>query len=248
MIGTGIGLGLSGYRFNPGNWDPLRISDLQLWLDSSDSTTLYQSAGGSIASADGDPVGQWQDKSGNSRHATQSDGTKRPALKISVKNSRNSLLFDGVNDQLNISTLTVNPFDIFMVFNRTASNSNSNPIGSDTPNNYPLDWYSDSRMYLFDNLGNYFNSTNQSATGWFIVRSAKTSSGASLTEMFRNGSLIASSASGISGGLTLDFVGRHGASDYHKNYLSEIIIYSKKLSSSEVSSVNQYLNTKWSIY
>ena len=83
---------------------PTSISGLQLWLDASDSSTLYQNSNGTTAAtADGDPVGYWADKSGNGRHATQSDGTKKAALKVSNQNGRNVNYFDGVNDNLGFS-------------------------------------------------------------------------------------------------------------------------------------------------
>ena len=56
MIGTGIGLGLSGYRMAAASFNPSKISGLQLWLDAADSSTILQSSGGSAASADGDEI------------------------------------------------------------------------------------------------------------------------------------------------------------------------------------------------
>ena len=74
---------------------PLSIPGLQLWLDASDSSTLFQNSDGTtVATADGDPVGRWADKSGNGRHATQTDGTKKPFKKLAVKNSRDVIRWD----------------------------------------------------------------------------------------------------------------------------------------------------------
>jgi len=81
-------------RFNPLSLSPA------LWLDASDSSTLFDAtSGGSLVAADG-AVARWEDKSGNSRHATQSGSTARPLRKTSVLNGRDVLRFDGSNDYL----------------------------------------------------------------------------------------------------------------------------------------------------
>jgi hypothetical protein len=82
---------------------PSDIAGLQLWLDASDSTTLFDTtSGGSLVVADGG-VAQWQDKSGNLRHATQATSGSRPQRKTSIRNSMDVLRFDGTNDSLSIS-------------------------------------------------------------------------------------------------------------------------------------------------
>ena len=69
---------------------PTDISGLQLWLDASDTSTLYNAtAGGSLVTTNGAAVARWADKSGNNRHATQATVNNRP-----IKNG-NSLYFNG---------------------------------------------------------------------------------------------------------------------------------------------------------
>jgi hypothetical protein len=69
---------------------PLTISGLQLWLDASDSSTLFDAtAGGSLVTADGSAVARWADKSGNNRHAIQGTVNNRPTK------SGGALFFNG---------------------------------------------------------------------------------------------------------------------------------------------------------
>jgi hypothetical protein len=103
MIGLGIGLGLSGFRLPMVGFNPAKISGLKAWWDATDAATLYQTSGGSLATADGDPVGEWRDKSGNGYHWAQASGINRPALKTGIKNLKNTVRFDGVNDNMTIS-------------------------------------------------------------------------------------------------------------------------------------------------
>jgi hypothetical protein len=85
-------------------------SGLQLWLDASDSATLFDATtGGSLVAADGG-VSRWEDKSGSGRHATQGTSANRPARKTAIQGSKDVLRFDGSNDSLSIpsSTATFN--------------------------------------------------------------------------------------------------------------------------------------------
>lgn len=77
-------------------WTPARITT-ELWLDASDSSTLTLVSGG---------VSQWNDKSGNARHATQSDASKRPTVSSAAQNGLDVVLFDGSNDTLALPNIT----------------------------------------------------------------------------------------------------------------------------------------------
>jgi len=85
---------------------PLTIAGLQLWLDASDASTLYDStSGGQLVSGDG-AVARWQDKSGNARHATQDFAGERPVRKTSIQNGRGVLRFDGNAHRMRIANST----------------------------------------------------------------------------------------------------------------------------------------------
>jgi hypothetical protein len=68
-----------------------------LWLDASDLTTLFQDSAGTIpVTTDGDPVGRWNDKSGNGRNFTQSSSSQRPTYRTS--GGYHWVEFDGSDD------------------------------------------------------------------------------------------------------------------------------------------------------
>lgn len=63
---------------------PSDLSGLQLWLKS--DTGLWQdTAGTTAATANGDPIGRWDDQSGNGRNATQSTSGARPTLSTATQ-------------------------------------------------------------------------------------------------------------------------------------------------------------------
>jgi len=69
------------------------VSGPLIWLDANQESF-----------ADGDPVGQFTDRSGNGNHFTSS-GTARPTFKTNRINSRSAVQADGVDDGLLLSSL-----------------------------------------------------------------------------------------------------------------------------------------------
>jgi len=72
-----------------GSFTPTDISGIELWLDASDTSTITDSSGS---------VSQWDDKSGNSRHAVQGTGSAQPSTGVATINSKNAIRFDGTTD------------------------------------------------------------------------------------------------------------------------------------------------------
>jgi predicted ABC-type sugar transport system permease subunit len=78
------------------------------------------------------------------------------------------------------------------------------------------------------------------------------SGGANLWRFWRNGTSIAPTAAATSGGLraisspifSLGVVGNVG---FHNGLISEVVLYSRALSATEVVSINRYLGSKWNI-
>lgn len=104
---------------------PSSISGLELWLDASDSSTLYDATtGGSLVASDGS-VARWEDKSGNSRHLTQSSSGNRPQRKTSIQNGKDIVRFDGTDDELirssfNLSSATAATLVFVMKYRSSA--------------------------------------------------------------------------------------------------------------------------------
>ena len=72
-------------------WTPAEITTA-LWLDAADADTI---------TLNGSNVSQWDDKSGNDRHATQGGSTAQPGYSMaSWEETKPALSFDGSNDTL----------------------------------------------------------------------------------------------------------------------------------------------------
>jgi hypothetical protein len=80
-------------------FDVLTLSPA-LWLDGSDPATMYDAtSGGSLVAADG-LIARLEDKSGNARHATQADTSRRPVRKTLQFGSLGAVKFDSDSFEL----------------------------------------------------------------------------------------------------------------------------------------------------
>lgn len=84
--------GLFSRNVSVGNFtDPRSLSNLQLWLDAADTSTISVSS---------NAVTQWNDKSTNAYTFTQGTSANRPSSGTRTINSKNVIDFDGSNDFL----------------------------------------------------------------------------------------------------------------------------------------------------
>ncbi len=90
-------------------WTPAQISTA-LWIDFSDSSTLFNATSGGSAVTNGVGIARAEDKSGNARHFTQATSAARPTWTSGVQNSLGIARFDGTDDRMSIpsSTATFN--------------------------------------------------------------------------------------------------------------------------------------------
>ena len=234
---------------------PTQFSGLQVWLDGSDTTRLFQLSGGTTAvAANLDPVGYWGDKSGNNRHFTNIGGsaTTRPTWVSSLSTVR----FDGSNDYLTLSaTQTYTALTIFVVVALTVS-SPQNAIYShasqgiaDTSTYIPLyQNAADRTVSSFINPNIASTVTTRSATAFDIL--AHIHNGTSVRN-FVNGVAGASHSSSL-GTLTITRsrlsarINSDGSASFpFAKDISEVIVYNRALTNNERADVEYYLTRKW---
>jgi len=87
-------------------WSPYHLfknSQTGAWYEATDITTLFQDEAGTVlVTAEGDPVGRNDDKSGNGRTAMQTISSRRPVYNVDPSR----LLYDKVDDALVITVPT----------------------------------------------------------------------------------------------------------------------------------------------
>ena len=101
---------VSGWKYSdasaPFAPDPTSFSNVALWVDAADSSTITESSGA---------VSQWNDKSGNGKHLTQATAAQKPSTGISTLGGKNILNFGGDDYMTNTSFSVSQPDMIVMV-------------------------------------------------------------------------------------------------------------------------------------
>lgn len=231
---------------------PYLIAGLQLWLDASDSSTLFtDSAGSTPATADGDPVGYWKDKSSNGNNTIQADGTKKPILKLNIQNGKNGVRPDGVNDFLKSTSGGANgSYTLFCVNIKRSGGRHMMVVstGEEVTGKRRCLWHYDNSRMAFNGLARDFSSTFSWDTG--VTNIAQIKNNLSTVTITKNNStpqqgsvtLVAHTATNI-------FIGCNNATTENWNGdLCEIIYYNNIVSDDNIGTVSNYLNSKWSVY
>lgn len=84
---------------------PTAISNCALWLDGSDSTTMFQNTAGTTPiTADGQTIAAWKDKSSNAYVFTQPTTGNQPTYKVGIQNGCSLTRWNGTSTGLQSST------------------------------------------------------------------------------------------------------------------------------------------------
>lgn len=242
-------------------FDPRAIGSLNLWLDASDLSTLFDATTGGAIVNDGSPVARWEDKSGNARHATESTANNRPLRRATSQNGRGGLEFDGVNDSLQTAAFQQSPsFTIFIVhrFTQNVANNTWNfgrVIEAGSNNGWSIVKSGNSGIhpyavqYSSNTTGiNYTQAVNTSAA---LLRY---SAGAGTLPSL---SFSVNAVAAVTGTATVQMptsalsvvISRFGGGGFFTpQVVNEILIYPFLLSGSQDDTVREYLRTKWAVY
>lgn len=238
----GVGIGLSTGSSPAPPFTPSGLADLSLWYDASDATTITHISGS---------VSQWNDKSGNNYHASQSTGSRQPITGTRTINGFNALDFDGVDDRMIIDSgfysIANGPNSVFAVVQVDNATKTEHIIISGM-NSTP------STRFILSASGSgtmaaFLNGTTALTVGITLDTAAH------LHAAMRNGTALTRSYDSITGSSTagsnqtLVNVGIGARPDNGANALdgliAEIIVYSRALSGTEETQVKNYLQSKW---
>jgi hypothetical protein len=239
---------------------PTEFSGLQVWLDASDTTSLFQLSGGTTAvAANLDPVGYWGDKSGNARHFTNIGGsaTTRPTWVSSLSTVR----FDGSNDFLssifsvnfaNQSVFLVTSFKSYAASGRVYAQVNAAGIQDTGGSNFmPLiqNGAAGALATQIDSAGTRSSISTRSLSSYDVISHVR--SGGTL-QNFVDGSGASTYTSAnttytsYASRLGMGFTSGFGSTYLPSNVdISEVIVYNRALTNNERADVEYYLTRKW---
>ena len=233
--------------YNGGGFSPGQISDLAVWLDANDFSTFTFNGGN---------VSAWADKSGNSNDATQGTAANQPLYETDEVNGKPVITCN--NDFLQIpdnATLDYTEAQIFNVIrnnvdsgtgdNRYFSKWTSNPnleilagLKNDgTPDAYNVGFATDASTRVFN------TSISQVTLGTAAIIDFNIMTGTTDVRV-NNGTTTVVGAGGYNSAAPLQI----GASFGNGNFsIAEVLFFTRSLTTSEFTSVINYLSNKWGI-
>ena len=205
-----------------------------LWLDAADASTVT-----TVSSA----VSQWNDKSGNARHATQATAVNRPSY------SNSTILFDGVNDFLTLANSYGNTSQTALSFFAVcAATGQATILGTADVTNWWLRAVIQVRLVAggaANNAANW-NITNSSFNVVSAVHSGTTFStwanGTATT-----GTTLASSAVNYGGAQYLARGDGGAGTSVWNTSINEIVIVSSAMTTADRQLMEGYLARKWGL-
>jgi len=217
-----------------GGWTPADISTA-LWLDASDASTI---------TLNGSDVSQWNDKSGNSRHASQSTAANQPVYATAAQNGLNAVN-PGNEEWLELSSALSVSGSVFVAHKYTSSVVSRRVILGDSPSlTRYYHWhggYDSSEMFAPNLAAALIGSASLRLNGASIAVSSlsrQTSASIFAAQSLNSGTPYFLSSFGCDGSIVPServFIGQY----------YEIIITPSALSLADTETVEGYLAHKW---
>lgn len=223
---------------------PLSLSPA-LWLDAADAATVTL-----VSSA----VSQWNDKSGNNRHAAQATSGSRPTNPAAVLNSLPVVRFNGSSHWLQIPSTAIGGTDvtIFLVIANAGATQTQFAEIIDYNHNLSTNWViqqnstNNNSSYFAWYNGSGFSVTNTFSTSGTLMgvfqKSGATGlvslNGTTATQTLSSG--YSTTARRITIGSDTDFPARTWAGD-----IGEILVYASALNTTQRQQIEGYLAWKW---
>lgn len=229
------GLYRNGATFDR-SWTPAALgSALALWLDADDASTI---------TLNGSTVSQWNDKSGNGRHATAT-ATNQPTYTPSGLNGKPVVTFDGANDFLSFQGVHDAQWSIAIVCRANGTNQGFvqfgglNSLGS---------LFTENTYRARPTTGGGGISPDASAPftpGENVILSANY--GVSTTDVWKNGVIGTPASLGGVASNALSTIGSLQGIFLLTGFISEMIVNNGVLSTLDRQRLEGYLAWKWGL-
>lgn len=233
----GLGLAAGKKPFSPADLNPVA------WYDFSDASLLFTDAGTTNVSSDGDAIFQANDKSVNGNNLVQSTLAKRPLYKLNIKNNLSAGVFDGVDDLMISSGLSVTQPNTVVLVTRNNQVGGTQFFFDGNPNRQAI-------IRSSINLQAFAGSTVTVATpftfGFFDLHVSLFDGTSS--KYFVNGVDKGTFNFGIQGLSSLVLGSRFDEINHSQNDFAEVLFIPSPLSDNDLTALTNFLNKKWGIF
>jgi hypothetical protein len=209
-------------------------SGLALWLDGADDS--------SFSYFNGSFVSQWNDKSGNNKHATATATSSAP-VRTSTKNTYAIVFFDG-DDILTTPNVITDGSYTKIAVHKFLSGANM-VSSSNGPHAF---WYGGGDVMRIYHGGDFVTQTTNTRNTWTIGSAEFDTSTSPYTGKIyiNNGSSVSGTTSTLPGTSNIQ-LGGFSNGNFGTQYLAEVLVYNRVLTSQERTDIQTYLNNKWGI-
>jgi hypothetical protein len=232
---------------------PSDLTGLVAWWDANAITPV----------ADGTAIAQWDDSSGNAKHATQATGTKQPVYKTSILNGKPVVRFQGTDDFMDVPAIDLSAtkaITVIGVFNSTVNATDqviiemSANYGSQTDSfilyrasdNLPL-FGAEGNVGFVDAKTAFIQSAHAVFAGVIDMSKALRE-----VSVWKNGTFGTlgnnSNNTGFFGNRALYMGARAGTSLFLTGDIAELMIFNRALTGGERGRMEEYLAYKWGIF
>lgn len=235
-------------------WTPAQITTA-LWLDAADANTI---------TLNGSTVSQWNDLSGNGRHATQAAGANQPTYSATGLLGKPAAVFDGVSDRMSTGTLNVamsGDYTLLTVLSTT--NASTSPswyacpgfLGGEVPNTVADHGLGFNGLYQITGIGNpdtSYTATNPVTSGAGTMLSWSRVSASGVLSWYQNGQENGQTT-GLTGNRTatssmsLGAMEQDGSGGWLSFTLGEVIVISSSIDTNTRQKLEGYLAWKWGL-
>jgi hypothetical protein len=224
-------------------------SSLKLWLDAAASSTITES-GGSISA--------WNDKSGNSNHATQSTASKKPTYQTNQINGNAAILFDESDDILTVSSSLITGTTDFHLIAAIKRGSLPSTPADAIMGNYDVS-ANELVMYVGGGAGTHANrlwygggnvalGSTDVSNGTAAIFAGKRSGGSATIYTNSTSDGSGTNSTSIPSGSNWT-IGNYtsSTSDAFKGHIAELLVFNVALKEAERILIDNYLSAKWNI-
>ncbi|MFN3200908.1 MAG: DapH/DapD/GlmU-related protein [Bradymonadia bacterium] len=189
----------------------------------------------------GGEVDQWSDRSGNNSNFTAPSVNRRVALVNNAINGHPAIQVNSSGDTLINNTNFSSPATVVYVARMTGG-ANSR-ILSGVNNNWLLGWWSGGHDKAYHN-GWIYNPGTSADTQWRMYASVMLGN---RSDIYRNGTLIASNAGGTAGPNGLTLTGHLAGSEFSNAQIAEIIVYDRAITAAELDEIEAYIADRYNL-
>jgi hypothetical protein len=259
-----MGMLINPYRFAEvsAGFSPTSISNLEVWLDASDTSTLYDATTGGNLVTNGNIVRRIQDKSGNGRHFTQTATTTTQAgIRVdSGLNGRTTLESQsgqtGLRSYDSTFSLTLSAQTVIMVYRWASTGSyagarwftqmdSSNADNSLTNGLIPMlgTLTSSVNFQVFANGAGRATISTGTQNTW--RRRSVVVDGSAITHKWGSTSASHPYTQPSVSYSRFSVLGKAGGAFTPIYKFAELLMYSRALTSTELSDIDTYITNKW---